>query len=84
MNIELLQSRFTNAINRRSDYHIVVTDDTNIVRVGKKTGDGDSYVVNLSTMDCPCKDHEMRGEHTPCFHLIMAFLYLHDLKNIRD
>jgi hypothetical protein len=33
------------------------------------------YEVNLNTQRCTCQDNSIRGESTPCKHIIMVWLY---------
>lgn len=48
-----------------------------IERRGREFVVANKYTVNLDLATCTCRDNELRGNETPCKHIIIVWLYVY-------
>ena len=51
-----------------------------VVRNGREFTVANKYTVNIDLATCTCRDNVIRGEETPCKHIIIVWLYIYGEK----
>lgn len=78
LNPSAIKSRFNKGVDSYTNYAPSIRVKNDKVYIHKQ----ETYIVDLNTMTCTCRDYEFHGSESPCKHIIIGFIYTYGM--LRD